>query len=114
MAGAKNDQQDTAKSDSDVDVTSARIESPVPMSLAARRRRIEKLRERQELMALLDDFGDGDLDLELLDEDEDDVAAYVASGDETDDEDDAVVAGSLDDDDDFIDDDDDFEDEDEQ
>lgn len=112
MTDAKNDGQDAADSDAVVDVTSARIENPVPLSLAARRRRIEKLRERQELMALLDDFGDGDFDLELLDEDEDDTAAYVASEDQADGDDEAEDAGDLDDDDDFID--DDFEDEDEQ
>lgn len=112
MARAKNDRQDTAKPDAVVDVTNARIESPVPLSLAARRRRIEKLRERQELMALLDDFGDGDLDLDLLDEDDDDVAAYVATGDAAEEDEEAVDADGLDDDDDFID--DDFEDEDEQ
>ena len=82
-------------------------------SLAARRRRIEMMRERQELMALLDDFGDGDLDLdlELMEEDDDEVGRWVAAegaelGDEDDDSD------TLDDDDDYFEDDEDFEDED--
>lgn len=82
-------------------------------SLAARRRRIEMMRERQELMALLDDFGDGDLelDLELMEDDEDDVGRWVAAegADLGDDDDDSDV---LEDDDDFYDEDDDFEDED--
>lgn len=110
MADVNNDVQDSANSDAAEEMTSARIESPVPVSLAARRRRIEKLRERQELMALLDDFGDGDLDLELLDDEEDDDAAYISSEEGVDDDDDAVDSDDLGDDDDYID--DDFEDED--
>lgn len=83
-------------------------------SLAARRRRIEMMRERQELMAMLDDFGDGDLgdiDLQLLDDDDDDeVGRWVAAEDgafDSDDED----GEDLDDDDDFYDDED-YDDED--
>ncbi|MEE4172836.1 MAG: hypothetical protein V2I57_01125 [Xanthomonadales bacterium] len=82
-------------------------------SPAARRRRIEKMREKRELRALLDDFGDGefdlDLDLELEDdEDDEDGSRYVAAQDEDDvDLDDA----DLSDDDDYVD--DDFDDEDE-
>jgi hypothetical protein len=58
-------------------------------SPAARRRRIEKMREKQELRALLDDFGDGeldiDLDLELEDDDSDETGSrWVAAGDEED------------------------------
>jgi hypothetical protein len=72
MAGAKKDEQDSAEPEGVDDVAKIKVQTPVPVSLAARRRRIEKLRERQELMALLDDFGDGDFDLELLDEDDED------------------------------------------
>ena len=43
-------------------------------SLAARRRRIEM---RRELMAMLDDFGDGEADLALLDEEEGDSGSWV-------------------------------------
>mgnify|MGYP001551129727 CR=1 FL=1 len=57
-------------------------------SPAARRRRIEKMREKQELRALLDDFGDGDLDpdldLELEDEADDSQSRYVAADAEED------------------------------
>lgn len=83
-------------------------------SLAARRRRIEMMRERRELMAMLDDFGDGDLntlDLELLEEDDDTVGRWVTPDDGApeDDEDDGIAG--LDDDDDYYDDED-YEDED--
>lgn len=112
MADAKNDKQDPAATEGAADVTPAEVETPVPVSLAARRRRIEKLRERQELMALLDDFGDGDLDFELLDEDEDedDGARYVAPEDSEESDDEDAEDGDADDDDDYLD--DDFEDED--
>jgi hypothetical protein len=81
-------------------------------SQAARRRRIERMRERQQLIAMLDDFGDGDMDLEfeLLDDSDEDPHQYVSADalDETQDV-------TLDDDDpqgddDFLD--DEFEDED--
>lgn len=80
-------------------------------SVAARRRRIEKMREKRELMSLLDDFGDGDLDLELdLDEDEEEESSrYVAASDDSDnlDGDDNLDDGDgLDDD---LDDDDDYD-----
>lgn len=105
MAGAKKDEQDAAKSDAPMDLAAANVETPVPVSLAARRRRIEKLRERQELMALLDDFGDGDLDLELLEEDEDDEESRYFSSEEAPDEAEEVLGGDdLDDDDDYVDD----------
>lgn len=72
-------------------------------SLAARRRRIEMMRERQELLALLDDFGDGELDadlvLELADDDEDTRWVAYDPAALQDDED-----VDLDEDDDFVDD----------
>jgi len=80
-------------------------------SIAARRRRIELRRERQALLAQLDDFGDDDFDLELelLDDDSDDGHRFVAQESVTDGEDGSDEA-SPDEDDDYID--DDFEDED--
>jgi hypothetical protein len=82
-------------------------------SPAARRRRIEKMREKQELRALLDDFGDGeldiDLDLELEDDESDgDNARWVAADDGEDVE--LDDSGLSDDDDDYVD--DEFDDED--
>lgn len=57
-------------------------------SPAARRRRIEKMREKRELCSLLDDFGDGDLDieldLELEDDDSDEADARWVAADHED------------------------------
>lgn len=75
-------------------------------SPAARRRRIEKMREKQELRALLDDFGDGELDIDLDlelegDDPEDDGSRWVAVDD---DEDVDLDEADLSDDDDYVDD----------
>ncbi len=78
-------------------------------SLAARRRRIEMMRERQELMALLDDFGDGDIDLALLEDDDEEVGRWVSADGSVGSDSDAEIDG-LDDEDDYYE--DDFEDED--
>lgn len=98
MAGDRDE-----KGGSPGDDKALKAESP-----AARRRRIEKMREKRELRALLDDFGDGELDLELEleledDEDDDSDARYVAAEEEEDvDLDDSEP--SDDDDDDYVDD----------
>jgi hypothetical protein len=104
MAGVSGDKAGLPESVKDADKAA---ESP-----AARRRRIEKMREKQELRAMLDDFGDGelDIDIDLEQELEDDEAdsRWVAAGDDEDVE--LDEAALSDDDDDFVD--DEFEDED--
>ena len=82
MAGVSDEKSGGAK---EVKGDARGAESP-----AERRRRIEKMREKQELRALLDDFGDGDLDidldleLELEDEADDANSRYIASDGEED------------------------------
>jgi hypothetical protein len=81
-------------------------------SLAARRRRIEMMRERRDLLAMLDDFGDGEFDDELVLElaDDEDDTRWVAIDQAGAEEEEDVDLG--DDDDDYVDDDDEFPDED--
>ncbi len=108
MAGAGDNNQEVEAGTGD-----EAGKEPSGESLAARRRRIEMMRERQELMAMLDDFGDGDLDdidLELLDEDDAEVGRWVSAEDGAFDDEDESSEDLDDEDDDYYD--DDFEDED--
>ncbi len=109
MAGAGDDKRDASRSAS-ADSKAGSKQQRDGESLAARRRRIEMMRERQELMAMLDDYGDGDmeLDFELLEED-DDVGRWVAA-EEGNLDDEEVSEEDLDEDDDYFD--EDFEDDD--